>query len=82
MQFLIKQFEISMKKVLVRDATWERDQDRAVLANDYVELDIDVIEDPAHNVCSNQMFSVVSGEIAKMALQSCYRHEVRRWKRS
>lgn len=47
-----------------RNADWEPVSDRPVEEGDFVDLDIDAIEDPAHNICSNMRFEVSDDRIS------------------
>ena len=58
-----KTVELEIKKLQVMHATWEEITDRPVAIGDFVELDIDVIELPAHNICIDQLFSVEKEEL-------------------
>lgn len=55
----------SYKQLQVMHATWEPIEGRPAQIGDFVELDIDVIEHPAHNVCINQLFPVEANEMPK-----------------
>ena len=61
--------EWELKKQRVRHATFEEIKDRAVQEGDYVELDLDVIENPAHNVFTNRLFCVSKDEMPKWAYE-------------
>ncbi len=58
-----------IKKQRVRHATFEEVQERAVQEGDYVELDLDVIENPAHNVFTGRLFCVSKEEMPKWAYE-------------
>ena len=53
------------RQLQLMHATWEQIQDRPCQDSDYVELDIDVIENPAHNICVNHLFLVQKDEMPK-----------------
>ena len=59
------QIEWELKKQQVRYATFEEIQDRPVQEGDYVELDLDVIENPAHNVFTSKLFCVTKDDMPK-----------------
>ncbi len=61
----------SYRQLQLMHATWEQVQDRACQDKDYVELDIDVIENPAHNVCVNHLFLVQKDEMPKWLYDAC-----------
>ncbi|MBS0655735.1 MAG: hypothetical protein JSR46_08155 [Verrucomicrobia bacterium] len=65
-----KQKEMSYKHLQLMYATWEDVTGRAVEVSDFVELDIDVIEHPAHNVCIDQLFWVEEGESPKWIIDT------------
>lgn len=60
----------SYRQLQVMHATWEPIEGRPAQVNDFVELDIDVIQNPAHNVCVNQLFLVNSDELPKWLLDA------------
>lgn len=55
----------SYRQLQLMHATWEPVEGRACKDGDYVELDIDVTEHPAHNVCINHLFLVKKDEMPK-----------------
>jgi trigger factor len=57
-----KHMEMSYRHLQLMHATWEEVSDKAVELGDFVELDIDVTQHPAHNVCINQLFWIEEGE--------------------
>lgn len=59
-----KMVELAYRKHRMSRATMHPVEDRGVEVGDIVELDVDVIEYPAHNVCTNQRFSVVEEELS------------------
>jgi len=52
-----------LKKQLVRHATFEDLTDHPVADNDFVELSVDIIENPAQNVFTNRLFEVGRAEM-------------------
>lgn len=58
-----KEINRAYKQLKVMLATWQNLQDRAVQPGDFVEVDIDVIQHPAHNICTNQMLHVDTEEL-------------------
>ncbi len=60
-----KATERSYRQLQLMHATWEPIKDRAAEDKDYVELDIDVTENPAHNVCTNHLFLLQKDEMPK-----------------
>lgn len=65
-----KMIERSYRQLQVMHATWEPVEGRPCEAGDFVELDIDVTEHPAHNVCVNQLFLVSNDELPKWLLEA------------
>jgi trigger factor len=57
--------ERAYRQLRVMHGTWEEIKNRAVTDGDFVEVDIDVTEHPAHNVCTNQLLLVQSDELPK-----------------
>ncbi len=55
----------SYRQLQLMHATWEQITDRACKDGDFIDLDIDVTEHPAHNVCVNQLFLVKKDEMPK-----------------
>ncbi len=55
----------SYRQLQLMHATWDQVTDRACADGDYVELDIDVTENPAHNVCVNHLFLVKKDEMPR-----------------
>ena len=53
------------RQLQLMHATWEPVEGRAAEDKDYVELDIDVTEHPAHNVCVNHLFIATKDEMPK-----------------
>ncbi len=60
-----KAIDRSYRQLQLMHATWEQVTDRACKDGDFVDLDIDVTEHPAHNVCINQLFLVKKDEMPK-----------------
>jgi trigger factor len=60
-----KAIDRSYKQLQLMHATWEQVTGRPAEDGDYVELDIDVIENPAHNVCVNHLFFVSKDDLPK-----------------
>jgi len=58
-----EEVDAHIKKFLVGQATFTEVTDRAVQTGDYVELDLDVIENPAHNVFTSRLFHVTKDEM-------------------
>lgn len=54
----------SIENLRLYHAQWTMVTDRPVQDNDYVDLDIDRIDDPAGNICRNTRFSVANGRMA------------------
>jgi trigger factor len=52
-----------LKKQLVRHATFEELSDHPVQEGDFVEISVDIIENPAHNVFTNRLFEVTKDEM-------------------
>lgn len=59
--------EWELKKHRMNNATFEDVTDRPVQEGDFVEIDVDVIEDPAHNVFTNRLFHVTPDDMPKWA---------------
>ena len=75
------QVDIAYNNLLLSKATWENvgeetlengstRSSRPAEMGDYVELDIDVIQAPAHNVCINQLFHLTGKESPKWLLEA------------
>ena len=47
-----------LENIRLSRATWEDVTDRPCAVGDFVEIDVDVIENPAHNLFSNRLFRV------------------------
>ena len=47
-----------LENIRLSRAAWSDITDRPCQANDYVEIDVDVIENPAHNLFTNRLFRV------------------------
>lgn len=60
-----KQVNRAYKQLQVMHASWQEVQDRPVEPGDFVEVDIDVIQHPAHNICSNQLVHAHKDELPK-----------------
>lgn len=60
-----KAIERSYKQLQLMHATWEQVKDRPCTDGDFVDLDIDVIEHPAHNICIDQLFLLKRDEMPK-----------------
>jgi trigger factor len=58
-----KELAWELKKLKVMDAKFEEVTDRPVQDDDFIEMDLDVVENPAHNVFTNQLFSVTKNEM-------------------
>lgn len=58
-----KEIAWEIKKLKCMDAKFQEVTDRPVQDNDFIELDLDVVENPAHNVFTNQLFSVSKDEM-------------------
>lgn len=54
----------SIENLRLYHAQWTTVTDRPVQENDYVDLDIDRVDDPAGNICRNTRFSVANGRMA------------------
>lgn len=65
-----KQKEMSYRHLQLMYATWEDLTEHAVERGDFVELDIDVIQHPAHNVCIDQLFWIEEGESPKWIIDT------------
>jgi trigger factor len=52
-----------MKRQLVRYATFEEVTDRPVQEGDFVNIDLDVVEMPAHNIFTGRLFHVLKEEM-------------------
>ncbi|MBS0634625.1 MAG: trigger factor [Verrucomicrobia bacterium] len=65
-----KAVDRSYRQLQLMHATWEPIEGQACKDGDYVELDIDVIEHPAHNVCVNHLFLVKKDEMPKWLYDS------------
>lgn len=66
-----KAVDRAYRQLQLMHATWEQVQERACQDGDYVELDIDVIENPAHNICVNHLFWVKTDEMPKWLYDAC-----------
>lgn len=60
-----KHIERGYKELRVGSASWQEVTDRPLEIGDFAEVDIDVIEHPAHNVCTNQLIHVDKDELPK-----------------
>ncbi len=60
-----KAVDRSYRQLQLMHATWEPIEGRSCKDGDYVELDIDVIEHPAHNICVNHLFIAQKDEMPK-----------------
>ena len=60
-----KHVERAYRQLRVMHGTWQEITGRAVQPGDFVEVDIDVTEHPAHNVCTNQLLLVETEELPK-----------------
>jgi len=58
-----EQKDRAYKELQINFAEWEEITDRAACDGDFVEVDIDVIEHPAHNVCTNKLLHVDKNEL-------------------
>ncbi len=47
-----------LDNIRLAHATWEDVEGRACQEDDYIEVDVDVIENPAHNLFSNRLFRI------------------------
>jgi len=61
--------EFELKRQRVRHATYEDVTDRPVASGDYITLDLDVTDNPAHNVFSGRLFCVDKDEMPKWAYE-------------
>ena len=53
------------KRVQLSYATWEEVTDRAACDQDFVIIDVDVLDHPAHNVCVDKLFHMISSEMSQ-----------------
>lgn len=53
----------SCEQLRLHNATWEEISDRPVQEDDYVEIDIEDMENPGHFVCQNTLFEVKKGKM-------------------
>ena len=53
------------KRVQLSYASWEEIPDRAVCDQDFVVIDIDALDHPAHNVCMDKLFHVETREMSQ-----------------
>ncbi|MCE5294300.1 MAG: trigger factor [Chlamydiales bacterium] len=60
-----KAVERSYRQLQLMHATWEPIEGKPAKDGNYVELDIDVIEHPAHNVCVNHLFLLEKDDMPK-----------------
>ena len=58
-----EQKDLAYKQLQISFAEWEDVADRTVEDGDFVEVDIDVVEHPAHNVCTNKRLHVDTKEL-------------------
>jgi len=65
-----KDLKVAEKQIQLQYASFDEVSDRAVALGDCVELDIDVIENPAHNVCIDRPFSCEYDEMPKWILDA------------
>jgi trigger factor len=60
-----EKIEKAIEDIRHHHATTENVTDRPIQEGDFVDLDIDAIDNPAHNICSNTRFHVVKGEMSE-----------------
>lgn len=58
-----KEVDKAIEDIRHHHAEWIPITDRPVQEGDFVDLDIDAIDNPAQNICSNQRFEVRKGEM-------------------
>ena len=61
-----KHIERAYKHLKVMQATWQDVEEvRPAKQGDFVEVDIDVIQHPAHNICTNQLLHLETDELPR-----------------
>ncbi len=65
-----KDIRVAEKQIQLQYATFDEVADRGVALGDCIELDIDVIENPAHNICIDRPFSCEYDEMPKWILDA------------
>lgn len=65
-----KHASMSYKHLQLMQASWEEVPEKTVELGDFVELDIDVTQHPAHNVCIDQLFWIEEGESPKWIIEA------------
>jgi trigger factor len=60
-----KEVEDSCQQLLMHYAEWEEITDRPVEEDDYVEIDIEDLENPGHYICQNTLFEVKEGKMGE-----------------
>ena len=53
----------ALDNILLQQAEWIEVQDRPVQEGDFVEIDIEALTEPAHNICAGARFHVAQGKI-------------------
>jgi trigger factor len=69
-QITEKEIERGYKQLRVMYADWQEVQDRPIQIGDFAEIDIDVIQHPAHNICTNQLVHVEKDELPRWLLDA------------
>ena len=60
-----KNVEETIQNIRHHHAVWEDVTDRPIQEGDFVDLDVDAIDNPAHNICTNTRFEVKKGHMAE-----------------
>lgn len=59
-----EEIDHAIENLLLYSAEWTTITDRPVQEKDYVDLDIDKLDEPTQNVCKNTRFAVIQGRMA------------------
>lgn len=60
-----EEIDFECKRLQLNHAKWEDVLDRPVVDQDFVEIDIDVLDEPAHNLCVDKLFQVKTKEMSQ-----------------
>lgn len=58
-----KQIDQTLEEIMFHHAQWEDITDRGVKEGDFIDLDIEAVETPPRNICTNTRFEVAKGKM-------------------